>query len=113
MVMNECPTKGDGTNLTAEENLLKNGFGPCFWIRVQKLIIDIIHIRSLIFWIGTALAIRFMNAYLSTIDKTPNPYLGVSVVGVWFLLAVGIGWHRTWEAVWAAFCVALSNYKKT
>jgi hypothetical protein len=76
------------------------------------MILDIVHIRSLIFWIGTALAVRFMNAYLTTLDKTPNPYLGVAVVSVWFMLAVGVGWSRTWEGVWAAFNEALKNYKK-
>jgi hypothetical protein len=98
--------------LSPEDNIQQFGFWHCFWKRLFKMILDIVHIRSLIFWIGTALAVRFMHSYLNTIDKTPNPYLGVAVVGVWFMLAVGVGWNRTWEDVWTAFCEALKNYKK-
>lgn len=76
------------------------------------MILDLIHIRSLLFVAGSMLGVRFMHAYLAVSDKTPNEYLGIAVVGVWFFLAIGVGWNRTWEEVWDAVCEAVKNYKK-
>lgn len=97
---------------SAEKNIESYGFWHCFWIRLFKMLLDIVHIRSLLFWVGSIFAIRFMKAYLSLGDKTPSQWLGIVVVCLWFLLAMGVGWNRTWEQVWGAFGEALKNYKK-
>lgn len=98
--------------LSPEENIAREGFWKCFWTRLFKLVLDLVHIRSIIFWMATGLASRFMAAFLEASDKSPNPWVGVSVVAAWFLLAVGVGWHRTWELVWKAAAEALDNYSK-
>lgn len=89
--------------LTPEENIEKFKFWHCFFVRLFKMILDLIHIRSLIFICGSILAARFMSAYLALGDKTPSPYLGIVVVIIWFLLAIGVGWNRTWQDLWADF----------